>query len=62
MNSSGSGISVVVTSIAAPNRILRALAEGCREQGQRFYVIGDVPSPPNFSLPGCDFFSLERQY
>jgi hypothetical protein len=62
MNNPCSSISVVVTSIAPPNRILRALAEGCRELGQRFYVIGDVPSPPNFSLPGCDFFSLERQY
>ena len=62
MNNPTSNISVVVTSIAAPNRILRALADGCREHGQRFYVIGDVPSPSDFSLPGCDFFSLERQY
>ncbi len=62
MNNPNSHIAVVVTPIAAPNRVLRALAEGCREHGQRFYVIGDVPSPPDFSLPGCDFFSLERQY
>ncbi len=62
MNSSDSNISVVVTSIAAPNRVLRALANGCRARCRRFYVIGDAPSPPDFSLPGCDFFSLEMQY
>lgn len=54
--------SVVVTSIAAPNRSLAALADGCREHRQRFYVIGDVASPADFNLPGCEFFSLQRQY
>jgi hypothetical protein len=62
VNNPASNISVVVTSIAAPNRILRSLAEGCREHRRRFYVIGDVSSPSGFSLPGCEFFSLERQY
>jgi STELLO glycosyltransferases len=52
----------VVTSIAAPNRILTALANGCRRHSQRFYVIGDVASPADFNLPGCEFFSLRRQY
>lgn len=53
---------VVVTSIAAPNAILKALADGCREHGRHFYVIGDVASPPDFDLSGCDFFSLRRQH
>jgi hypothetical protein len=52
---------LVVTSISAPNRALRALAEGCREQGYRFIVIGDEPSPPDFSLEGCLFYSLKQQ-
>jgi len=52
----------VVTSIAPPNRILKALADGCQQHGQRFYVIGDVASPSDFSLPGCEFFSLQQQY
>lgn len=52
---------VVVTSIAAPNPVLRQLAEGSLERGHRFYVIGDVPSPKDFQLDGCDFYSLDRQ-
>ena len=53
--------SIVVTSIAAPNGVLKSIAAGCLEHGARFYVIGDVPSPLDFSLDGCDFYSLERQ-
>jgi hypothetical protein len=54
-------LAVVVTSIAAPNAVLRALAEGCRERGHHFIVIGDVPSPADFRLEGCDFYGLEAQ-
>jgi len=54
-------LAVVVTSIAAPNAALRALAEGCHERGQQFIVIGDVPSPKDFHLEGCDFYGLEAQ-
>lgn len=53
--------SIVVTSIAAPNGVLKSLAQGALDRDLRFYVIGDVPSPPDFSLEGCDFYSLERQ-
>ncbi|MBV9081449.1 MAG: DUF288 domain-containing protein [Acidobacteriaceae bacterium] len=53
--------SIVVTSIAAPNGVLKSIASGCRDRGMRFYVIGDVPSPSTFTLDGCDFYSLERQ-
>jgi hypothetical protein len=52
---------LVVTSIAAPNRVLQSLAAGCLQRNVPFYVIGDVPSPTTFSLPGCEFYSLERQ-
>jgi hypothetical protein len=52
---------VVVTSIAAPNPVLRALADGAVERGRRFIVIGDVASPPDFELAGCDFHGLDRQ-
>jgi hypothetical protein len=54
-------LAVVVTSIAAPNAVLRALAEGCRARGHRFYVVGDVPSPADFRLEGCDFYGLDAQ-
>lgn len=52
---------LVVTSIAAPNDVLRSLAAGSKEHGVRFLMIGDVPSPKDFSLDGCDFYSLDRQ-
>lgn len=52
---------VVVTSIAAPNGAMRELADGCQRLQHTFYVIGDVASPSEFHLEGCDFFSLERQ-
>ncbi|HPF89253.1 MAG TPA: STELLO glycosyltransferase family protein [Flavobacteriales bacterium] len=52
---------LVITSIAAPNAVLRAFADGCTAKGIDFVLIGDKPSPTNFSLPGCDFWSLERQ-
>lgn len=55
-------VALVVTSIAGPNEILTTLARGCLEHGYRFIVIGDVPSPKDFNLEGCEFFSLEDQY
>lgn len=53
--------SLVITSIAAPNPVMAAFAEGCREKGVDFIVIGDVVSPSDFALSGCDFWSLDRQ-
>jgi STELLO glycosyltransferases len=52
---------VVVTSIAPPTAAMRQLARGCLEHKQSFYLIGDVSNPTDFSLQGCEFFSLERQ-
>ena len=54
-------IAIVVTSIAAPNDAMRELARGCVERGYHFVVIGDVPSPPEYLLDGCDFFGLPAQ-
>lgn len=52
---------IVVTSIAAPNQVMRELAAGALERGSSFIVIGDVPSPADFQLDGCEFFSVLRQ-
>jgi hypothetical protein len=52
---------LIVTSISRPNQILSSLAEGARKRNIPFYVIGDVPSPADFYLEGCDFYSLSRQ-
>src|SRR5215813_10373846 len=54
-------VAVVVTSIAAPNPVLRALASGCRTHGWDFVVIGDAKSPPGFVLDGCRYFDLAAQ-
>lgn len=54
-------VAVVVTSIALPNRTLRELARGCTQHRYSFYVVGDVSSPGDFQLDGCNFFSIERQ-
>jgi hypothetical protein len=53
--------SLVITSIAPPNDVLRRYAGMCCERGIEFIVIGDRSSPPDFELAGCDFWSLERQ-
>jgi hypothetical protein len=52
---------LVVTSIAEPTPILRALAEGCVGAGWEFVAIGDRKSPAGFRLDGCRFYSLDQQ-
>lgn len=52
---------LVVTSISPPNDVLASLADGCRQHGVDFVVIGDVSSPVDFSLDGCDFWDIQRQ-
>jgi hypothetical protein len=54
-------ISIVVTSISAPNKALRELAQGCAEREYHFIVIGDQASPAEFHIEGCDFYSLKKQ-
>ncbi len=54
-------ITIVVTSIAAPNEGLTALAKGCIQNQYDFIVIGDQASPDEFNLDGCDFYSLQKQ-
>ena len=52
---------VVVTSISAPNRSLRTLADGAQAHDLDFIVIGDTKSPSEFQLDGCDFYPIDRQ-
>ena len=52
---------LVVTSIAEPNAVLTALADGAARAGWTFVVIGDAKSPATFELDDCRFFSLARQ-
>jgi len=54
-------ISIVVTSVSSPNKALQNLTQGCTERGYHFVVIGDLASPSDFHIEGCDFYSLKRQ-
>jgi hypothetical protein len=52
---------LVITSIASPNKALKILAEGALKHKVDFIIIGDVSSPKEFVLEGCDFYSIDRQ-
>ena len=52
---------LVITSIAAPNPVLRNCAEGAKKHDFRFIVMGDVISPPDFYIDGCDFYPIDAQ-
>lgn len=52
---------LVITSISAPNAVLTACANQSAAHGVQFVVMGDTKSPAQFDLPGCDFWSIDRQ-
>lgn len=52
---------IVVTSVSAPNKVIRELATTSLQKGLDFFVIGDSKSPKDFRVAGCEFYSLDRQ-
>ena len=52
---------IVITSISPPNAVLSDYASKSFLKNIPFILIGDKNSPTDFSLKGCDFWSLERQ-
>ena len=52
---------LIVTSISAPTDCMRALAAAAVENGFRFLCIGDLASPQNYDLPGCEFLGIRDQ-
>lgn len=52
---------VVVTTISHPNAALQKIAEECDQRGWHFVCVGDSKTPADFSLAGCDYYSVERQ-
>ena len=53
---------LVITSIADDQHpVLNQYAAACQAKGVPFIVIGDVKSPNEFQLDGCDFYSIEKQ-
>lgn len=61
MNAMTSHTHLVITSISGPNAVLSSHAEGSLKAGIDFIVIGDRKSPKDFSLAGCDYWSIARQ-
>lgn len=53
---------LIITSIATDQHpVLKKFADDCSKRQIPFIVIGDTKSPATFNLPGCDFWSVERQ-
>jgi hypothetical protein len=53
---------LVITSIANDKHpILSTFAVECKKNNVDFIVIGDTKSPAEFTLEGCDFWSVNRQ-
>jgi hypothetical protein len=53
---------LVITSIADDKHpVLNSYAKESSKKGIPFILIGDTKSPAEFSLEGCDYYSLDRQ-
>ena len=52
---------LIVTSISAPNPVLKSLAAGSLAHGWDFIVTGDTKSPADFELEGCYYLSVAQQ-
>ncbi len=53
--------SLVITTITPPNKVLGLFAKECQQHDIDFIIAGDRKSPGDFSLPGSDFWSIDRQ-
>ena len=53
---------IVVTSIADDGHpILQQIARQAKSRDIPFIVIGDVRSPADFAIDGCDYYGIDRQ-
>ncbi|MDR1594830.1 MAG: STELLO glycosyltransferase family protein [Prevotellaceae bacterium] len=53
---------LIITSVASHEHpVLRQFSVQSAEHDIPFIMIGDTKSPKDFNLPGCDFYSIERQ-
>ncbi|ORE89147.1 hypothetical protein ATO7_04690 [Oceanococcus atlanticus] len=53
---------LVVTTINAPNPVMRDLLSACQKSGVDFVIVGDRKSPTDFSLPGATYMDIEAQH
>lgn len=54
-------LTAVLTTIQRPTGAVSRLVEKLNPLGSPLVVIGDAKGPPDYDLPGVDFYSLERQ-
>ncbi len=54
-------ISLVITSISEPNKVLKQYSSECKKHNVDFILIGDTKSPKNFKLDNCNYYSIEEQ-
>lgn len=52
---------LVITSIADENKILRDYSAECLKRKIEFFLIGDTKSPEHFHIEGCSYFSIAQQ-
>lgn len=52
---------LIITSIAKPNKILNKYSEECKKNNVEFIIIGDRKSPKDFMLKDCSFVDIEKQ-
>lgn len=55
-------VSLVITSIASPNAVLKSYAQMCKQHSVNFIVVGDTKSPNDFFIENCQFLSIEAQH
>ncbi len=53
---------LVVTTINAPNAVMRDLVSACSAQDVNFVIVGDSKSPQDFTLPGATYLDIEGQH
>jgi hypothetical protein len=52
---------LVVTTISAPNPVLKSLSQGCQKEKWDFIIVGDTKSPADFSLSGTQYYDVPSQ-
>ncbi|WP_198135161.1 STELLO glycosyltransferase family protein [Rhodopseudomonas palustris] len=52
---------IIVTSINAPNPVMKAIAKDANPAGFDFIVVGDTKTPDGFAIDGCRFLSIDEQ-
>ena len=58
---SDSKISIIITSISAPNAVMKSFAAESKKHNIEFIVIGDTKTPADFKLDGCKYYSINDQ-